>query len=159
MRKFFGRLLVALSTFALGLCFSYLMQTGSESSGIYYAVEVPEFCEVHGETLRPVPVEVACGVFRNRRGYFLAIPCPGGTNRKLSAEDALLPFHEFGGLSTLALWDELAKERQSSFPHGYGEYRRTCSSSFGLCEQRKVCAKCRAAELAWMKERSQYLRR
>lgn len=156
MRKFFVRLIVALSTFSVGLCFSFLMQTRSDDSGIYNAVEIPEFCEVHGEPLELVPLENACGEYWSARGNYVAVPCADGNKRKLSTEHALLQFHTFGGLSRLQFWDDLAMARQSSFPHGYGEFRRECSSNISTCERQKVCAMCRAAESEWLKQGSLY---
>jgi hypothetical protein len=158
MQKLRKRLVVALSTFVLGLSISYLVQLRRDSA-IYRAVEIPEFCEVHGERLSTVGLEFVCGEFRNSRGDYLKAPCVNGSNPKLSAQDALLFFHLSGGLSTLEIWHILEVERQSSFPHAYGDFFRQCSADAPNCKSRKVCVKCRAAELAWMKQHSEYLSR
>lgn len=70
MRKLTKQLIVALSTFVLGLSISYLVQLRRDSA-IYRAVEIPEFCEVHGERLSTVKLEFVCGEFRNNRGDYL----------------------------------------------------------------------------------------
>ncbi len=159
MQTTFLRLTVLLTTFAIGLCFSYLMHISSGKSDIYRAVEIPQFCEVHGETLKAVLIETACGEFRNSRGEDAGITCNNGEDPGLSAEDALLVFHMAGGHNSRAIWDDLAAARQSSFPHGYGELNKDCSPNNSKCTYRKVCARCRAAESSWMKERSAYLLR
>lgn len=156
MRKLTKRLVVALSTFVLGLSISYLIQLRRDSA-IYRAVEIPEFCEVHGERLSTIKLELLCDEFRNSRGDYLKAPCANDSNPKLSAEDALLFFHLDGGLSKLELWQILRGARQSSFPNAYGDFQRQCSPDAQNCKSRNVCAKCRAAELTWMKQHSEYL--
>ncbi len=156
MRKLTKRLIAALCTFVLGLSISYSVQQRRDSA-IYRAVEIPELCEVHAERLSTIKVEVVCGEFRNSRGDYLKATCANDSNPKLSAEDALLFFHLNRGLGKLELWHILRAARQSSFPHAYGEFQRQCSANAQTCKSQKVCPKCRAAELAWMKQHSEYL--
>lgn len=149
--------IVAFTTLTIGVVLSWVMQP-QLAMEISRAVEIPDFCEIHGEVLKPVWLETVCGEFSNSSGI-LKINCSNGAAPKLAAEEVVPAFHLAGGSRVTAFWNELAAARQSNFRHGYGVFLRECSTNNKACKSRRVCTTCRVAEWAWMKERSEEIRK